>query len=274
MSSGEELQGGIWDHPDAISDPSEKVAQLGPPQAEFSIGSAQFVWLLVASLFLSLGGLALTALSVALIIWGGHGGGAVVFKMLAAGIFMLVGGVFLSLRAYRNWGLRVLIYEVGLVRLQRSQASAFFWDEVETVWQKKHKGSLAKFTQGKLVYIVRRHNGEEFHFDDSLPEIQRLGSIIKAQTLPHLLARTRDAFHAGRQLDFNKVRVSRDGIGNGTETIPWEMVQQIQFEDERVTINRKGNWLAWFTGAASDIPNPHVFQNLLRELAPEKVVFK
>src|SRR3989442_258503 len=141
MTSGEELQGNIWDHPDAVSDPAEKLAQLGPPQAEFAIGSAQFVWLLVASLFLSLGGLALTVLTVALMIWGGHGGGAVVFKMLLGGIVMLVGGVLLALRAYRNWGLRVLIYQVGLVRLQHSQASAFFWDEVETVWQKKNKGN-------------------------------------------------------------------------------------------------------------------------------------
>jgi hypothetical protein len=274
MASGEEFSGNIWDHPDAASDPAEKVAQLGPPQAEFAIDGAQFIWLLVASVFLSLGGLALTVLTLALMIWGGHGAGAVVFKMLLGGIVMLVGGILLALRAYRNWGVRVLVYEVGLVRLQHRTASAFFWDEVETVWQKKNKGNWAKFTQGKLVYIVRRHSGEEFHFDDSLPEIQRLGGIIQRETLPHLLARTRDAFHAGQTLVFNKLRVSRDGIGNTEETLPWEKVQQIQFEDERVTINKKGNWLVWFAGVASDIPNPHVFQSLLREIIPDKVVFK
>jgi hypothetical protein len=274
MSSAEELSGNIWDHPDAVSDPAEKVAHLGPPQAEFAIGSAQFIWLLIASVFLSLGGLALTALTIALTIWGGHGAGAVVFKMFLGGIVMLVGGVFLARRAYRNWGLRVLIYEVGLVRLQHRTASAFFWDEVETVWQKKNKGNWAKFTQGKLVYIVHRQNGAELHFDDSLPEIQRLGAIIQRETLPHLLARSRDAYHAGQKVDFNKLRISRDGISNGQETITWEQVQQIQIEEERLTINKKGNWLTWFAGVASDLPNPHVFQSLLREVIPDKVVFK
>jgi hypothetical protein len=56
--------------------------------------------------------------------------------------------------------------------------------------------------------------------------------------------------------------------------IPWEKVQQIQFEEERLSINKKGNWLTWFTGVASDIPNPHVFQSLLREIIPDKVIFK
>jgi len=55
-----------------------------------------------------------------------------------------------------------------------------------------------------------------------------------------------------------------------------ESAGKIQFEEERLTINKKGQLgFTWFTGVASGHSEPaRVSGRLLREVIPDKVVFK
>jgi Family of unknown function (DUF6585) len=199
--------------------------------------------------------------------WRPGGEHFLMFKLAFLGFVFLSGSVFLAVRAYRNRGLRVLVYPEGLVRLHRGEAHAVFWDEVDLVWQKKPAGAWARLSQGKLIYSLKRNDGTELHFDDSLPQLPRLGSILQRETLEHLLPRVSAAIDAGSGATFGKVHAGRKGLHNGSETVPWDQLKSLRVEHDRFYIEKRGSWLPWHNGSISETPNFHVLQALVKERA-------
>jgi hypothetical protein len=252
---------------DLGDDLADKVAQLGKPLAEFAVGGGRLVWQLLAAPLLFLGGLVFILGPV--LAMGRVRGGAGLVKLIILGCVMLPAAVFLAMRAYRNWGLRVLVYPEGLVRLHRDRAHTVFWEEVETVWRKKYTSNLDKTLKGSLVYTVRRADGEELSFDDYLPDVERLGKLIRRETLKHQLPRALGEYEAGATLPFGKLAVNRAGVSNGTEFVPWGLVNEVKVDEDRIAISKKGRWLTWESVAVSDVPNPHVLQALMRHALAE-----
>ena len=74
----------------------------------------------------------------------------------------------------------------------------------------------------------------------------------------------RQGHGAGREIDFEKLTLSRHGIGKEKEFLPWSEVKDITLDENNhvLTIQKKGNWLSWFTAPVAEIPNVHVFQAL------------
>jgi hypothetical protein len=255
-----------WELTGSVEEQAEQLAALGPPLAEFRVSDGHFVRQLLWVPLLLLGGLALVALPVlALFFVKGDPG---LFHLLALGCALVAGAIILLVRALRNRGLRVLVYQEGLVRLHQEKSNAFFWDEVETVSARKNKETWSKAAGGSLVVTVRRSNGELYQFDDTLPDLKRLAELIRAQTLRHLLPRALDALQTGQEVPFGKLRVGPAGLIRDRDTLPWEQIKEIKLDDDKVTISKKGNWLAWHTVALGDVPNAHVFGALVQKLLP------
>jgi hypothetical protein len=263
------MQSDSWDMTGSLEEQAEKLAALGPPLGEFRVSEGRFVRQLLLVPLLLLGGVVLIGLPVAFFVFAKRlGGDPALFKLLVIGLALLGGAVILVVRALRNRGLCVLVYQEGLVRLQRDKANAFFWDEVETVIQKKNKEAWSKAAAGSLVVTVRRCNGEEYHFDDTLPDLKRLADLIRRETLRHLLPRALDAYHAGNVLAFGKLRLGPSGLARDKDTLAWDQVKEIKIDDDKVTIQKKGNWLAWCTVPLSEVHNAHVFAALVEHLLP------
>jgi len=132
----------------------------------------------------------------------------------------------------RNWGnLRGPdLRGSALVRLQHRTASAFFLGRGrKRSWQKKNKRQLGEVhPRANWCTSSVGRNGDELHFDDSLPDIQRLGGIIQREDRlgAPVGADRADAFHGGADAGGStRLRLNRDGIGHDQETIPWEKVQ-------------------------------------------------
>jgi hypothetical protein len=259
------MENDVWNVPEAVEDVSIKVADLGPPQAEFVINNARFFRLIFGALLLVPFGLILIALPIAMIWWHAAHDSFIFFKLAVVGFVFLAGSVFLAQRAYRNRGLRILIYPEGLVRLHRGEARAVFWDEIDLLWQKRPTTSWAKLSQGKLLYNLKRRDGTELTFDDSLPDLPQLGGLLQRQTLKHLLERALTALDAGQTVAFGKLHANARGLFNGRETVPWVQVRQVRIELDRFYVDKHGNWLPWHNGSISDTPNFHVLQALIRE---------
>jgi hypothetical protein len=251
-----------WELDEATEEVSRKLAALGPPLGEFSVHENRFVLQLLAAPALLLVGLALVVLPAVALLWAAKAG-ALLFKLVITGCVLIASGVLLAVRAYRNRGLRVLVYAEGVLRLRRGEAKAFFWDEVAGVWKKKNQAGLHKVSSGNVVYVVQCAGGKEYHFDDAVPDLKRLGELIQERTLPHLLPRALADYHAGKLVDFHKLRVSKAGVHNGDDLAAWDQVQSIKLTDAALTVEKKGNWLTWLTVAAGEVRNPHVFTALV-----------
>jgi hypothetical protein len=260
------MEGELWNVADSPHEVADKVAQLGTPLAEFAVSGARVAWLLTAAVLLFPLGLLLLILAVAGLFIGHAEHGLV--HLLILGVSLLLASVFLAVRTWRRRGLRVLVFPEGLVRVQGTHVEAFFWDEVRTVLQRKNVGHWARFAHGKYVFTVHRHGGGELHFDDALPDVRRLGDLIRRESLRHLLPAALEAYEAGQPLPFGRVQLSRQGLRYGTEWVPWEKVREVNVTEDRLTIHKAGNWLPWCVVLVADVPNLHVFEALARrELA-------
>src|SRR5690349_20677934 len=120
------MESDSWTLPESAEDISNKVAELGPPQAEYAITSARFFKQIIGAILLVPLGALMMALP--LLLWIQHGGAEhfLIFKLAVLGFIFLTGSVLLAQRAYRNRGLRVLVYPEGLVRLHRHETRTLF----------------------------------------------------------------------------------------------------------------------------------------------------
>src|SRR5262249_12348417 len=156
------------------------LAVLGEPIAEFRVGGRWLIQKLIAAPLLILLGI---AIELGVFWWGIRHGP----RLLILGIVLAVGGVMIAVRVYRSRGLRVVAFPEGLVRLHRQQADAFFWDEITAIRWNKVQGHWARIWEGSKKLLVQRSGGKEIIFDDSLPLLEKLGSIVEERTRPHLL---------------------------------------------------------------------------------------
>ena len=93
------------------------VAELGAPVATFKARGAALVVQMVLAPLLFFLGLAFVVVPIAFLIWGRMGGAAFKsFKLLILGVILLPGAFAMVRRAYRDWGLQVLVFADGLVR--------------------------------------------------------------------------------------------------------------------------------------------------------------
>ncbi len=260
------MENDVWNVPATAEEVAGKVAELGPPQAEFAMTTAGLVGQIFRAVMLAPVGLILIGLPL-LLLWAdgaGHGW-FLVFKLGVLGVIFLAGSVLVARRALRNRGLRVLVYPEGLVRLHREGNQAVFWDEVELLLQRRPPNAWARLSQGKLILIIKRRDGDEITVDDSLPDLPRLVTVAQRETLGPMLARALAALEAGRVVSFGRLSASPRGLSNGQETLPWALVRPPRLEADRFFIDRSGHWLPWHAGAVSETPNFHVLQALIRE---------
>jgi len=239
-----------------------KVSELGTPLAEYTARGQRLLFQLLAAPVIFLAGLGFLAAPLLVFLWGGHGGAAL-FKLFALGCILVPGAVLLSVRAYRSWGLRVFVFPEGLIRIHRNEVQAFFWDQVETIWRKKIVGAWGKLAKGSLIYTVKLQQGEEFHFDDQLYQVEQLGERMQQELLRIQWPTALAEFEAGAIMDFVKLRVSRQGLDNGKERVAWRDVSGVEFGDDNITINKRDKWLAWHKAPVAEIPNVHLLRALV-----------
>jgi len=190
---------------DSADDPVAQLARLGGPVAEFAVSGLSIVRTVLAGVGLAVCGLGLVVLCLIppVIHLNSHG--------LLWGVFLFLMGVMLLVRAIRNRRLRVRVFAEGLVRIQGHDAQAFLWEDVLKVWRKRAQGHWNRIRDGALQIEVETRGATKVSFDDSLPDLKRLGELLDRYTLPHLLAAAREALDRGEVLHFGRLRLSQVG---------------------------------------------------------------
>lgn len=179
--------------------------------------------------------------------------------------FALVGMmVFLIHHARQNSGRRVLVLPEGVLFVPPSSGNGtgdvFAWEEIESV----HQAVVRSYVNGINVgtshnYTVRRNDGQEVRFDDIFSDAETLGQTIQRSTFPFLMRRAQSAFDAGQMVSFGKLHVSKQGLGNGRETLPWSAVEAVNVADGVIQVRKQGQWLRWSHCLVSEMPNVAVF---------------
>lgn len=163
---------------------------------------------------------------------------------------------------------RVIVLESGLVRIDPRENKAIRWDDVTTVYQKidDHYRALRRISTTH-VFVLYLKDNTKITFNDSVRNIMGLGDIIQEQVTSRLLPGYWDAYNSGGTLAFGKFSLSKAGISNGWETIPWDEVEQARFEYRYFRVRKRGKWLDWAGQSASNTPNMRIFIDMIDTIA-------
>lgn len=254
-------------------------AELGPPDAVFSVDPAQARGRLVLGLCLLVGGVAGNYL-----FWF-HGPakfGAVLAKLLLAPPVL---GVILLWHLYRNRGLHVLAYPTGLLRLQGDAVESYPWADVADVRVKAASAKLkterdaagrltAAWLDGDVPTVqiwnaavtVRRADETEARFTPVLVGYADLAELVQAETFRARWPKAWAAHRAGESQAFGPLTATPDGLTFGKKSLPWADVAEVVIENKGLVVKRKGGWGTWATCSLDQVPHPHVFLALVEEI--------
>src|SRR5437867_2597837 len=100
-----------------LQDELERLASLGKPISEFAVNGYVLLFRFARGLVLVVSGIGLDVLFLA---------SNFDLESLVFGLMLALLGVMLTIRAYRNLGLRVLIYPEGGILIRGNRAATFF----------------------------------------------------------------------------------------------------------------------------------------------------
>lgn len=216
-------------------------------------------------------------LSVVLMLAGGAGIG----NMIISGTFPY-GQLIVSLGAillaaplgfvwYRGFTTRVQVYEHGFAYLQGDNTRTFRWDEIESIWE-----DIVTYSVRVLIfpvpvgtgykYTIRKRTGESIKLTSTIAGIDELGWLIQSQVLREMLPRAIETYNNGGSLQFGRLSISRMGINNGKETLPWNQVNAIQIKQGYLIIKKKGKWFRWDGANPAKTPNLFLFVALVNPI--------
>ncbi len=193
--------------------------------------------------------------------------GALRGPVLAVGLgSLLIGaGIYVPLRAYRNWGLKVLVFEKGFVHFQKGRIQVFRWDQIQTVWQQISKAAATGILGDADVLTVVRSDDIQVRIDDHIARRKTLGQLVQKETLKHMLPSTVAAFERGEIVDFGPLGISSEGLHNKHRVLPWSDLADMKLDKKgSLTVSQRGKWLNWLNVPANQIPNAHVLLALVK----------
>jgi hypothetical protein len=218
-----------------------------------------------ANLFLGLSTLILGGLAIVMIYLGITApptSSAWVFYLFA--LLFLGGAGWVAYIIYQNRDLAVQVFTDGLIYTRNGQQQVIPWDSVTNVWQQVTKHyTNGVYTGTTHVYTIERADGFKVVCNDGLENVESLGNSIQQEITRRLLPKAIEAYNAGAVLPFGKLNISKQGIGNGKEVVPWPEVKGVKLQKGYVTVNRVGKWLSWTSTTVAQTPNFFIFLTLV-----------
>lgn len=159
--------------------------------------------------------------------------------------------VIVLMISQRNMGVKV--YEKGLLAERPRQQVIVRWNSVARLWQ-----DVTTHT-----YTVELRNGKKLQFTNDLRNVDDLGTVIGRKTSEMLLEKLINDYDKQRKIDFELFSVSTRGFATREGILNWENVSETIIDRRFFTIREAGQDGSWLVLAIAEIPNFHVFRDLM-----------
>ena len=199
-------------------------------------------------------------------------GPAIVWKNvrgpLALEIVLLLITLITAWNAYDNWRRRLLVFQDGLLFVDRRGKQEWRWDEIQCLrYRITRRSSLLFSSRLDHRYIVYKQDGRSITIDSRFQNAGQLGEKIRRQIFPRLYDQINREFCSGKPVIFGEVTLSfTEGIKIGKTAYSWASIKSCELEQGSLKINIED------AGKASqlripgyDIPNLDVFLTILSE---------
>ena len=235
--------------------------ELGTPTAEYKTNPNAWRGGVLATAI----GLAVACVGLVWIVAAGpkKQGGIPALLLILGVVIMGAGGLAFVLVLLRR-NKRVLVFPDGLAYTKGAHTEICRWNDVAAVWQQVTRHyAHGVYMSTTHTYTVQRRDGKKFVFRDELLDVEKLGNTIQAEVTKRLLPRAVETYNSGGVVNFGKLSLSRQGLSNGKETIPWSQVKEVRLGQGFITVKKEGKWLKWSNVTVASTPNVFVFLSLV-----------
>ena len=188
---------------------------------------------------------------------------------LVLGSMLAGGALWLGLRAWRTWHVRVRRHANGLAVLRGRRGRAMAWPDVRAVWSRAERTGLPGLSASQRLRLeVEANDGRRIVLDDSLEDFEGLALAIKGRVYPLLLELYTRAFNEQQAIAFGPLRLSPAGIEDSPRSpFAWNEVRGAQLAAGRLLIRttRPGRQSA-ITLPAHRVPNVELCAQLIQEI--------
>jgi hypothetical protein len=118
--------------------------------------------------------------------------------------------------------------------------------------------------EGEAVFRqfrVRNRAGEEWVLSqktDLIRDFPRLIDIIQQRLAALRLPAALAELEAGNTLDFGALKLTPQGISEGSKVLPWAEVHSLVCKDGQVNIEKRGAWFSWTVVVGGSLTNKHL----------------
>lgn len=239
--------------------------ELGSPLAEFRATRNQ-PWILI-TLLAAVGVIFITmGLPGSLIGQGGSWG------LVILGAIPLAAAALQVYAIFRNRDLRVVMFDKGFVRVGSGHTNIIRWDEIIGVYQSitthyRVEFGVARRSGTSHTYTVWTEDHRSIILNDTLTNVAELGKVIQQRATELLLPYYIGDYEDGETLNFNGLRVSKEGISTRRQTLPWDQVEDIGLVKGSIVVHKRGMTRDWATQSVSMTPNLLVFLHIVHQVA-------
>ena len=193
---------------------------------------------------------------------------------------LALGGLVWMYFGLKNRKLRVFIYTHGLVSVDQ-RPKVLRWDQVQQVWRKwrekeapspsnSQSSTTAQAPKKATVInkcVVQLKDGNLIEIVDYIPGLSQVTKTIEQESMRYLFPQLMSCFASGNTISFGLLSISRAGMSNGEQTLPWHELQAVRVEEGgMISIQRGGAWQEWYKSALEDTPNIAVFEAIANAL--------
>ena len=204
------------------------------------------------------------------------------------GVVWAIGLVVVARWLRRKASQAVVVYEDGVAVHDGKAVRAWRWDDLVAVERRPvvRKPDIPSDTAGAIAIVVilaaykiadrpyvkaestyafGARDGGSFVLDRWLPDVDELADAIDLEVTRRQAPAIRAALHAGREVGFGAITLSRDAIAVGDRTFRWPQFERIEVELDTLHVTAAGTRRA--AVKVSDVPNLTLLLSLLPELA-------
>jgi hypothetical protein len=183
------------------------------------------------------------------------------------GILFALAGGYSIWQSRREQDLAIRACRDGLIYSHNGKTEAMRWDEMDQVFMSlvNNKNLLAMFYN----YRLQSGNGRKIAFnynDQAMQNMSQLSDTIQREITNRQLPQAIATYNAGNTVTFGRLALSKSGLSNGQETIPWSEVEEVKLQNGAVTVRKKDKWLNWSSVTVGSTPNIYVFLNLVDQI--------
>lgn len=155
------------------------------------------------------------------------------------------------------------LFEQGFVIARAGKTTTARWEDVASITQAITTVKSDVVERTMYVYTITLANGEKVRVDNTFKKIDKLGDSIQRMSANVLLPRALAAYQSGQSLPFGAISLSKAGVSNGKEAVPWSNIKQITTQSGALIVKRNDKQLAWVKTPVAKTPNFYIFMDLV-----------